>query len=630
MPPTLKEMREARTWALQHYADWKAQLRVNDQIAAGDWSVTLEDATTESSEPLIQNVYLNSLEDKIATAGASLPTIFVPVPVGTTKDKGEKQAQKRKWVYTSYWDRSGLKRNLKGYYRDWFHYGAAYTMPRTDWYSLTGERIPSSERAPYLVRLDPRQAYPLSHNGRGELNQILFARRRRIREVKAHWGVNNLGLQRIQASRARQGLDDDGYVEEIWYVDDSHWAVMFADSLVTSLNMSREVQRTYMREELKNANIEWAMPPEKHMLSACPVTEAKRDTHDGAYRGAIENIIPTLKVAQNFMYKLLDDLSNSVYAPVLLDNVANVDEYGPGAVLEGTGEGTARVEHARPPVNFEAGQVVQTLVQDAHREAKWPVQRSGNPDASIVSARGVNALTGAFNSELAWAQSDIESLLERSNMMLANLDALHCAGRKRIYGVESGAGYSTIYDPTVLFNFKDGKGDFRNKVTYGDRTGLDEQQHLTKLALIKNMGGMSTRTFVTKAGGSDDPLQEERDIAIENLTAMFYQGILPQAIAAGDVSQLKAFVDLIDGDKVTVREAVLQTIQQMLPPPAAGGGAPGGQQVGQQDPFLQQASLDAGGIPGSAQGLPAPPGVSDGLRQTLPPTIRRAAAGAGT
>jgi hypothetical protein len=391
--------------------------------------------------------------------------------------------------------------------------------------------------------------------------------------------------------------------------------VALGDSLLPREFQDRSFVRENATDYLGGSNMVWIDDPKMHGFDGCPVVEAKRLTHDGTYRGALEDIIPQLRTAQNFMARLLDDMQQNIYAPVVLDNIENAEEYGPAAILRGTGDGAAQILRDRPPVNFEAQRTVTDLVSAAHRQAAWPVQRSGDADASVVSAKGVVALAGTFNSELAWAQQDIESALQQSNRMLAAFDEKHCPGEKRIYGMEGNRSYTEKYDPVKLFD-----GDYRNKVSYGDSTGLDESNRLTKLAMLRNLEAISLRTFMTKTGATEDPLQEERDIAIEALTSMFYKLILPQQIEQGNLTALQDFVDKIDDDRETVRSAVLATIKDLQPTPGPVPNQPG---EGQGDTIQMMRSLASGGIPGNAAGQPTPPTIGGDLQAVLPPKQRR-------
>lgn len=607
----LSQIRSARQESLQQHRNWKASIRIADQVAADEWEVIWPDGVGESADPLVENLYTQALEDKIAAAGSMLPHLFVSPTRGTRADRGEQNAAKRQRVMASYWSpwRANLKKNLKSYYSDWFHAGAVYTLPWTEW----ADR--ESRPFPYFIRLDPRTVFPLGHDSRDNLTSALVMRQRRVADLVSDWGEAE-AIGNMRKHRAYRAMADAEFLEEIWYFDGTDWAVAVGDSMLPAGMQGYEwVSRDLTPQG--GVAMEWLKAPEKHGLFGCPVTEAKRVTHDGRYRGALVDIIPQLKTAQNFMARLLDDLNSNIYAPVVLDNIENPEEYGPGAILVGTGNGAARIEHSRPPVNFEARQAVADILAMARKQAFEPEQRAGEAGASIVSGKGTMALMGSFNAELAWAQGDIESLLERTTSITANFDEVWCPGEKVIEGWDNEA-YVEKYDPAKLF-----AGDYRCHVTYGERTGLDENSHMSRLGLVRQLGGISLRTFMEKAGISEDPLQEEREITIEKLTSLFLDQVLPQSIQGGDLAALKAFVDKIDTDKVTVRGAVLDTIREMsAPPPGEAGAGPGGG-GGPADVMKMMRSMAFGGVPGRAEGLPLP---GKDLQQVLPPSARRAMA----
>ena len=617
MPLTIADVQAARDWGITFHQPWKRQILVNDAIAADQWNVVWDDGTDEDSMPLVQNVYKGALEDKINTAGAATPTIWVPPPPGTTEDRGERLAQKRRRVYQSYWDRSDMPRLRKKLFRDVLHTGAGFFIPWTEFYNGDGSKTMPAERAPYFMHLDPRQAYPLAHDNRGDLVKVLFARQRRVAELKAEYGDISTFTEIARHRNARK-LDDAEFLEEVWYFDQTYWGVALSDSLLPREHQGRAIIPNNVIDQVGGSNMEWVAEPTVHGLGMCPVIENKRLTHDGSYRGALEDVIPALHTAQNFMARLLDDMQQNIYAPVVLDNIENEEDYGPAAILRGTGDGKAAILRDRPPVNFEAQRTVTDIISTAHRQATWPVQRSGDADASVVSAKGVVALAGSFNSELASIQQEMEGALQRGNKVAAAFDEFHCFGDKKIYGMEGVRSFTEKYNPAKLFN-----GDYRNKVSYGDATGLDESNKLTKLAMMMNLGGLSLRNFMAKSGSVEDPLQEERDIAIEKLTAMFTDLILPQQIEQGNLTALKDFVERIDDDRETVRSAVLETIKELEPTPGPLPGGEGQAGGGPGDVIQQMRSLASGGIPGNAAGQPAPPTIGQDLQNMLPSGQRR-------
>ncbi len=611
MALTTDDIRVAREHALHMHSAWKQEILMSDMIANDRWQIMWPDKTVETSEPLVENLYGQALEDKTLSAGALPPGLFTMPARGTRVDRAEQNAAQRKRAMLSYWDRSHLRKNLKRFYRDWYHTGATYGIPWTNWDDNPAQRFPK------FLLLNPRQVFPLGHDSSGQLVEGLVMRQRRVADLLGDWGDHPTLAALIDDHDVRGGKAE--FFEEIWHFDGTHWAVAIADSqLPTEWQGSPFVPGAVQGST--GMVIDWLQPPAEHKLDSCPLKEARRVTVDDVPRGALVDIIPGLKVAQNFMAALLDDLQSTVYAPVVLDNIENSEDYGLGAVLIGDGTGTAAVVRDRPPVNFEAQQTVRDILERTRNQAFEPAQRAGDAGASIVSAKGTLALMGSFNAELAAAQFDIEVLLTELTSATANLDEMWAFGTKHIWGVDDNSkAFDEKYDAATTF-----KGDYRCKVTYGDRTGLDEQNHLVRLATIRNLGGISLRTFMEKAGITEDTLAEETDMAIEQLTQLFMGQVLPQQIQGGDVTALQKFVEKIDDDSMSVRAAVMETIREMtavIPEggPEGGAATPGGR----ADILRMVRSLDKGGIPGNAEGQPPSqvalaPAVRRGLAEISP------------
>jgi hypothetical protein len=364
--------------------------------------------------------------------------------------------------------------------------------------------------------------------------------------------------------------------------------------------------------------MEWLVAPSEHGLGQCPIKAKARTTIQDVPRGALVDVIPQLKTAQNFMARHLDDLQANIYAPVVLDNIKNPHEYGLGAVLVGTGEGKAFIDRDRPPVNFEAQQTIAQIMESARRVAMEPAQRSGEPGAAIVSAKGTIALMGTFNAELAASQGKIENLLTELTSVTAAFDEQWCKGSKAIWVLDqNGRMEDEVYSPETLFN-----GDHRFRVTYGDRTGLDENQHTTRVAMVKQLGGMSDRTFMQKTGIVDDVLDEETEMFISKMMMLVADQFIPQEFIAGRRDAALKIWQAIDTDSKTARQAVLEMLEELAPPPADPAAIDPTSPQGRADTLLMARSLASGGIPGNAEGLPAPPG---GPGEGLPPAARRMA-----
>ena len=616
----LQSISAARDEAIQTFMPWKTDIQMVDRISAGDWDIMWPDRSKEHSKPHIENIYNQALEDKMAAAGGTLPSLFVAPRQGTRSDRAESQAQRRRRVMHSYWERSNLDRELKAYARDWLHAGASYMMPWLNWKHPDGSMTMPYERYPFLLRVDPRQAYPLGHAPNGELATCLIIRTRRVADIAAEWGDNHPAVEatvRWQALRKASGKGHLGWVEEIYWYDQTQWAVAIMDSNMPPLMQQNStwVPNPQFGTPLR----EWLVEPEHHMLFGCPVTESKRiptESNDG-YRGALIDIVPVLETAQHFRAYILDDLVNNIYAPVVLDNVEDYDQYGPGAVLQGTGDGEARILRDRTPTNFEGENIVGNLLEGIRRDAFEPPQRSGTFGASIASAKGVNAVQGTWNAELAWQQTDISWMLRRSTSMAACLDEKWAPGDKSLSGWEDGnRAYHETYDSAKVF-----AGDYQCMVSYGDRTGLDQQNHMVFVATAKQLNLITDRDATQRLFPDQDVLQMERDMAIEKMVKLFIDGVLPQQIQGGDLSGFAAMIEALDDDKVSVRAAAMKVARDLgMIPPADGSGVPPGPAPAPDDPMAMLGAAAAGGIPGSSPNLPMPGGD---LRRALPSGVQR-------
>lgn len=617
----IEGLRWARQNAFTVWSQWKAEINLADLIGNDKWEILWPDDTVDDAEPLVENTYLQALEDKTYAAGTVLPRLFTFPRRGTRHDRAETQAMKRKRVFSSYWDRSNMHKQGKKFYRDALHTGAAYAMPWVNWVDGRGRTARPTrpdERFPFFMRVNPRQVFPLAYDEKDRMTAGLIMRQRRVRDLERDW-PDKPALALMVGESVRRNFDKPAeWLEEIWVFDQTHWGVAVGDSGLPPEWQGAPLAPNDVGQG--STILDWVHPPEEHRLLACPLTELRRVTVDDQPRGALMDIIPQLKTAQNFMARLLDDLNLNITAPTVLDNIENAHEYGPGAVLIGTGTGKASILRDRPPVNFEAQQTVAQILDSARRQAFEPAQRSGDAGASIVSGKGVNALMGTFNSELASMQQDFEEFMKEITMKTANFDEVWCFGKKGIWGFDqSGQPFDETYDPLSAF-----AGDYRVNVSYGERTGLDENNFMIKVATQRNMGGMSRRSFMEKSGSAQDPLQEERDMAIEALTDLYLAQMLPAQVEAGNLQPIQEFVELIDDDDLTVRAAVLEAIRRMTAEPTDGSGGVNGQGgPGRADIMKMVRSLTSGGIPGNAEGQPESQIAAPGLRGALAGPDRR-------
>lgn len=607
------ELAELREEAIHAHRGWKRRSFTFDTIASDQWQTVWDDLTSEMSEPLVENVVLQALEDKTYAAGSLSPQLEVHPTRGTRQDRAERAAEKKRRVMMSYWDRSDMDKLRSQLFIDWFGHGATYLYPWADLYHMDGSLRKSAERFPYLVRANPRHVYPLSHNMRGRMTSVIVTKLRRVSDVEQEYGKDHPAIQRLRQRAARQRIDYKlDQVEETWYFDETISSVMISarpiPSRINTFRYVSPIDAVYAEGERMD---EWLFEPSPHGMNWCPMVEIKRLTNDGEYRSPLDVVIPRIKVAHQFMARLLDDVADSVYGPVLMEGILNPEEYGPGAELIGDGQGRAKVEYPRQPVNFEARQVVADQLDMSRRDGRYPEQRAGEAGASIITGKGTNALMGSYSDELRAAHNDVAGGLQWATSMCAHYDEVHGAGTKEIEGIEDSGAWVERYDPVQVFD-----GDYRCRVSYGAAAGHDKHNFVTLMTLMRSQKAVSQRRYMRETGMVDDVLQEERDILIEDLIMAMEGTLIQQAAQAGNMEPLRRLIEKIDDDSMTIRQAVFETIKEAEMAPT-GGGAQGGQQS--PDPLRQAASVEAGGS-GSADAIQA----GGRLRQVLPSGVNRA------
>jgi len=598
-----------REWGLGQHSDWKRRIQVGDLMVQRKWATLWPDLTSTVTDPLVENLYAEALYDKAATAAAVTPFVEVAPVRGTPEDRAERSAQLRRRAFVSLMRDSDIEDKQIDFAFDWLQTGAMYQMPWTDWNSELQRMFP------YLVRFDPRFAYPFAHNSRDELTGVYMLKYRRIVDIEHDYsmgtGAEAIAKLKLWVDQRRRKQTDS--IEEIWYADSTHWGVAIVATADLTPPHFRYIAPTYRTSGAPFA--EWVVPPHPHKLEGCPVIEKRRKSPDGEYHGALEDMVPQLKVAHNLMARILDDVEMQIGAPIVVDNIENPEDIGPGAYLFGSGDGTPVFESARAPTNFEGMQHVAHQLSQARGAGAFPPQRSGDFDASIASAKATSSVMGSFNTQLAWNQRDLAMFYRRGLSRCANFDEMWCGGdRKEIQGWDEGEQFTDKYDPAVFW-----KKDYRLDIGF-QRVGLDEQQWLTRLAMARNAGGIAQRTFIRKSGLVENPLAEEREMAIE-ATVQGFLALMQQQAASGNDEPLTVFTRFIDEDKDSVRSAVFKTIQATktkdAEAAAAAPGGPGG------DAIAQMRSLESGGIPGQAEQLPT---LGPEVAQMLSPQMRRQAA----
>jgi len=333
-------------------------------------------------------------------------------------------------------------------------------------------------------------------------------------------------------------------------------------------------------------------------LGKMTVVVARRPSIDGEMRGQFDDVLGIQLLRNRFALLAMEAAEKSVQAPIVLPQDVQELQLGGDAVIRTANPaGVRRVELSIPQGAFAESQL---LNQELRSGTRYPEGRSGNIDASIVTGQGVQALMGAFDTQVKSAQAIFASALRDVVSICFELDEAAYAVEKTIRGVDSGSPYEITYHPS-----KDIKGDYSADVRYGMLAGLNPAQGL--IFMLQALGGglISKDMAMRELPFTVNVTQELEKIEVENMRTSLLSGItsMAQAIPAmatsgADPSKvIKQIADVISARQkgVALEDAVAETFapEQQVPPAGAAtppveqpSPAPAAAPVGGQSPMV--------------------------------------------
>ena len=353
----------------------------------------------------------------------------------------------------------------------------------------------------------------------------------------------------------------------------------------------------------KNLVLSYAANPLGKMM----VVVARKPSIDGELRGQFDDVLGIQLLRNRFALLAMEAAEKSVQAPIVLPQDVQELQLGGDAVIRTANPaGVRRVELNIPQGAFTESQL---LNQELRAGTRYPEGRSGNIDASIVTGQGVQALMGAFDTQVKSAQAIFASSLRDVISMCFEIDEKMYPEEKTIRGVDSGSPYEITYKPS-----RDIKGDFSADVRYGMLAGLNPAQGL--IFMLQALGGglISKDMAMRELPFTVNVTQELEKIEIESMRASLLGGItaMAQAIPAmatsgGDpASIVTKIAGLITARQkgTTLEDAVAEAFapEQPVPP------------VGAAPSPVEQPSP----VPGAAPAGGLPPEAGMGMAPTAP------------
>jgi hypothetical protein len=234
--------------------------------------------------------------------------------------------------------------------------------------------------------------------------------------------------------------------------------------------------------------------------------------------------------------------------------------------------GVRRVELSLPQGAFQESSLLNAELRVG---ARYPEGRTGNVSASVVTGQGVQALMGAFDTQVKSAQAIFAASLRDVISICFEVDEVIFPMEKTIRGVDSGSPYEITYKPA-----KDIKKDYSADVRYGMLAGLNPAQGL--IFMLQALGGglISKDMAMRELPFTVNVTQELEKIEIENmrtallgsLTAMT-QAIPQMTATGGDPSELVNKIAAVIKARqkgISLEDAIEATFAPQQPVPPAG------------------------------------------------------------
>lgn len=343
----------------------------------------------------------------------------------------------------------------------------------------------------------------------------------------------------------------------------------------------------------------------KNPIGKMMVVIARKPSIDGELRGQFDDVLGIQLLRNRFALLAMEAAEKSVQAPIVLPNDVQELQLGGDAVIRTANPaGVRRVELSLPTGAFTEQSL---LNQELRVGARYPESRTGNVNASIVTGQGVQALMGAFDTQVKSAQAIFAAALRDVITLCFCVDEMIFPEEKTIRGVDSGSPYEITYKPS-----KDIKGDYSADVRYGMLAGLNPAQGL--IFMLQALGGglISKDMAMRELPFTVNVTQELEKIEIENMRSGLLSALtasaqaIPQMVAQGqDASEIVRNIAAVikarqKGQSLEDAIEATFTPQQQVPP----AGAPSNM-VEQPSPAPE--GVPAGGAPSPEGGVTLPP-----------------------
>jgi len=341
------------------------------------------------------------------------------------------------------------------------------------------------------------------------------------------------------------------------------------------INAAIDIYRYYDKDQSvvyvpsrHNLILSWAKNPLGKMM----VVIAKRPSIDGEMRGQFDDVIGIQLLRNRFAMLAMEAAEKSVQAPIVLPQDVQELQLGGDAVIRTSNpQGVRRVSLEIPQGAFSEQNL---LNQELRVGARYPEGRTGNINASVVTGQGVQALMGAFDTQVKSSQAIFAASLRDVISLCFQVDEAYFNIEKTIRGVDAGSPYVVTYTPG-----KDIKGDYSADVRYGMLAGLNPAQGL--IFMLQALGGklISKDMAMRELPFNVNVTQEQEKIEVEDMRASLinslqaYTQAIPQMASSGGdptaiISRVAQVIKARQGGK-SIEDAIGDIFAPQVPPTGA-------------------------------------------------------------
>ena len=466
----LAEVRSHRT---HRFSEWKKRIDDVDALYRGDWEKVFPDENVEVDLPNVMNLVQTAMDDMAKLISEAQPSVRC-FP-NSDRDADQENAYLREGIAETYgvvnnWEvmRARLGMDLAGA-------GAAFVVVLEDPESLY----------PCYHRIDPRMAYPDTHNG--VLQDLLVHQSMKVRQAA------RLFPQLQLTARYREpDIADSAEVIEYYNDMEAVQAVIMTKSGKPIPGGTEIVKR-------------W-----KHGLHKVPVAFVQLDSFDGDFRGMFDQVAGSLKVKNRIFQLMLDYTDQLVYAPPVSKGLLNPDEeLGPNAHfrLDPNVPDAGITRLAPAGSSPDVWRLLEYLDREQRGALTYPATRQGEISQSIASASFVNSTMGALTSTVRNIQRLLAVLQEQV------IEIAFCVDAKRLdfeKPLSRPVGKRKVYTPSRAIGER-----YENQVIYGAGAGLDRLNADVRILQHLGAGLISRETarehidYLPQDGEENDRVEHE-------------------------------------------------------------------------------------------------------------------------